>query len=168
MLIGRGGGGKPQPESGSPTTTGLMITPLGALRAHARYHKGRTDSADRGVEGIWAKVRSVSAIVAAQKTVVETYSKKRLSKHAVTPFENRAVGLLSAWGYYAGHVEAPHSLRQICRQQNIRDLVGAFNMAVVAGLHFGDLPARITSLCGKRREEPPRRIFVPYTGNVGG
>ena len=41
-------------------------------------------------------------------------------------------------------------------------------MAVVASLHFCHLPAGSASLCGKWREERPRRISFGDAGNVGG
>src|SRR5712691_11518804 len=44
------------------------------------------------------------------------------------------------------------------RQQNIRDLVRTFDVAVVASLQFGHLPAGGTSFSGKRLEERSRRV----------
>jgi len=60
------------------------------------------------------------------------------------------------------------SLLPCGRQQNARDFVRTFDMTVVAGLYFGDLPAGSTGFCGKRREGWFCRISVRNTTNEGG
>ena len=58
-------------------------------------------------------------------------------------------------------------LRQRSRQQNVCDGVGTFDMAIVARIQFGDLPARSISFCCERSEERPRRISFRNAGNEG-
>ncbi len=69
---------------------------------------------------------------------------------------------------YFVDIAGPLSLRQRGRQQNVRDLARTLDMAIVASLQFGDLPAGSTGFPGKRLEERPRRISFRNAGNESG
>ena len=65
-----------------------------------------------------------------------------------------------------------HSVWRRGRKQNGRYLAWTLDMAVVASLQLGDLPAGSASFCGKRREEWPCRISFRHAayisrGNAG-
>src|ERR1700686_4247756 len=61
-----------------------------------------------------------------------------------------------------------HSLRECGRHQNVRNVARAFDMAIVASLQFGTLPARCTRFPGKRLEEWSRRVSFRNAGNERG
>lgn len=53
-------------------------------------------------------------------------------------------------------------------QQDFRDFARAFDMTVVAGVQFGDVPSSGTGLVGEGLEEWSRRIMRGDAGNEGG
>jgi len=54
------------------------------------------------------------------------------------------------------------------RKQNVRDFCGALDVAVVASVHFADVPSVSTSFFRKRLEKWPSRVSLRNTAHKRG
>ena len=82
----------------------------------------------------------------------------RLLLNRLTQFRHRSdllgqSGFIKSYGTCSG------------RKQNLRDFSRTLDVAVVARVHFADLPSASTSLLGKWLEERPRRVCFRNAAN---